>query len=269
MIKILDRYILKKFLTGLFGTVFAFTIIVFVVDFVERGWRMIERYNVPMQTMAMYYINYLPFYVILAFPVAMLVSTLFSLGSLAKNRELDVMKASGLSLYRIAAPVLTAAFIISIVIMLFAEFVLTQTERRKDEIRNYQIEKRPPVSKMARKNIKVTGEDGWIVLGDNYDIGTQTAQGVRIHHIQNNRIEKTITAERMVNSDSGWVLVKGSSQDFVDTLNNGGFAQFDTLFTPFLTQTPDMMAELPIPPRQVNFFQLQDRSGKTAWRGGF
>jgi lipopolysaccharide export system permease protein len=259
VIKILDRYILKKFLTGLFGTVLAFTVIVFVVDFVERGWRIIERYHVSMPVIALYYVNYLPFYVILAFPVAMLVSTLFSIGSLAKNRELDVMKASGLSLYRIAAPVLIAAFIISIGVMLFAEFVLTNTERIKDEIKSTQIEKRPPISKIARHEIKVPGENGWIVLGENYDIESKIVQGVRVHRIVDNRITKTYSAERMIYSDSGWVMINGNRQDFQDTLSASSFTKFKSLWAPFLTQTPDMMAELPIPPRQVNFFQLQKK----------
>ena len=135
MLKTLDKYVLKKFLTGLFATLFAFTLIVFVVDFIERGLRMMQRYDVSLGVMALYYINYLPFYIALAFPVAMLVSTLFSVGSLAKNRELDVMKASGLSLYRITAPLLIAAFVISVGVMAFAEFVLTATEKRKDDHR--------------------------------------------------------------------------------------------------------------------------------------
>ena len=46
MISIIDRYILKKFLVALGGTIFSFTVIVFVVDFVERGWRVMQRYNV-------------------------------------------------------------------------------------------------------------------------------------------------------------------------------------------------------------------------------
>jgi lipopolysaccharide export system permease protein len=84
--KTLDSYILKKFLKSLTGAIVAFSVIVFVVDFVERGWRMIGRYQIGFDLVALYYINYMPFYIILAFPVAMLVSTLFSIGSLAKNR---------------------------------------------------------------------------------------------------------------------------------------------------------------------------------------
>lgn len=264
MISILDRYILKRFLLGLFGTVLSFSVIVLVVDFVERGWRMMERFDVTLATIGLYYLNYMPFYVILAFPVAMLVSTLFSLGSLAKNHELDVMKASGLSLYRIASPILVVAFLVSIGVMLVAEFVLPATERRKDEIKNYQIEKRAPVAKMTRQNIRIPGEDGWIIVGENYDILTSSALGVKVHQIVDNRIERTYTAQKMVASDSGWVLLDGSGQAFSvpagDSLTR--FVKFDTLWAPFLTQSPAMLAELPVPPRQVTFFDLRRRIGQ-------
>jgi lipopolysaccharide export system permease protein len=232
-----------------------------VVDFVERGWRMIERYDISAHVIILYYINYLPFYVILAFPVAMLVSVLFSLGSLAKNRELDVMKASGLSLYRIAAPILLASFILSVGVMFFAEFVLTNTERRKDEIKNYLIEKRTPVSKMMRNNIKVPGEYGWIILGEKYDISSSTVTGANIHRIVDNKIVKTYSAEKMIGTDSGWVIINGSSQEFADDPASSpqNFFKFDTLWAPWLTQTPQMLAELPVPPRQINFFDLKKR----------
>jgi lipopolysaccharide export system permease protein len=261
MLNILDKYILKKFFTALVGTVFSFTVIVFVVDFVERGWRIMERYDVSVKVISLYYINYLPFYIILAFPVAMLVSTLFSTGSLAKNHELDVMKASGLSLYRIISPLLIAAFLISIGVMFFAEFVLTATERRKDEIQTYLIEKRPPVSKMTRNDIKVPGENGWIIISDLYNIGEQTASGVKIHRIIDNRILETYTAQKLAHTNSGWILIKGTGQVFSPDPSAPPvrFVKFDTLAAPFLTQTPDMLAEIPVPPRQVNYFELVKR----------
>jgi lipopolysaccharide export system permease protein len=242
----LDYYILKKFLKSLFGAITAFSVIVLVVDFVERGWRMIERYQVGFDVMALYYINYMPFYVILAFPVAMLVSTLFSVGSLAKNRELDVMKASGLSLYRISFPILGAAFILSIMVMFFAEFVL-----RTDL----------PKSKLVRANIKVPGEGGWIILGRRYNVRTMLGDDIKVHRIVDNKITKTYVAEQITHSDSGWTLINGVAQTHADLDRDlpESFVTFDTLWAPFLTQTPEMLAEVPVPPRQESFFDLLRR----------
>lgn len=258
----LDIYILKKFIKSLAGTITAFSVIVFVVDFVERGYRTMARYNVGVDIMALYYINYMPFYIILAFPVAMLVSTLFSIGSLAKNRELDVMKASGLSLYRISMPVLIAAFFLSLGVMLFAEFVLTDCERRKDEIKSTLIEKKEiPISRIMRANIKVPGDNGWIIIGKSYNVESKTGEGIKIYQIVDNKIRKTYVADEIAHTDSGWVLIEGVAQTHADPELNQQevYIKFDTLWAPFLTQTPEMMAEVPVPPRQENFFALLKR----------
>jgi lipopolysaccharide export system permease protein len=259
--KTLDKYILGKFLGGLTGTIVAFSVIVFVVDFVERGWRMIERYDIGFDILAWYYINYMPFYVVLAFPVAVLVSTLFSMGSLAKNHELAVMKASGLSLYRITAPILIAAFVVSVGVMLFGEFVLTSCEKRKDEIKTTLMEKKTRPSKIMRTDVRVPSESGWILLAGAYNVITKEGQDVKIHKIVDNRIVKSYFAQQMVDSDSGWVLLSGSAQEFPENPAEtpGHYVAFDTLWAPFLTQTPDMLAELPVPPRHMNFFDLLRR----------
>ena len=257
----LDRYILKKFASGLLGTIVAFSIIVFVVDFVERGWRMIERYNIGFDILAWYYVNYMPFYIILAFPVAVLVSTLFSMGSLAKNHELAVMKASGLSLYRISAPILIAAFVVSLGVMFFGEFVLTSCEKRKDEIKTTLMEKRTKPSKIMRSDVRVPSENGWILLARSYNVSTKEGEDVKIHKIVNNRIVKSYFAQEIIDTDSGWVLLNGSAQEFPENPAEtpGHYVAFDTLWVPFLTQTPDMLAELPVPPRHMNFFDLLRR----------
>jgi lipopolysaccharide export system permease protein len=203
----------------------------------------------------------MPFYIILAFPVAMLVSTLFSMGSLAKNHELDVMKASGLSLYRISAPILIAAFALSIVVMLFGEFVLTGCEKRKDEIKSTLIEKRSRPSRLTRSNVKVPGNDGWILLSKTYNINTKEGKDVKVHKITSNKIAKTYIAEEIIFSDSGWLLINGNAQEFYDDTTGlaDHYTRFDTLWAPFLSQTPEMLAELPVPPRQIDFFSLRRR----------
>ncbi len=262
--KIIDRYILGKYLGSLAATLVSFSLIVFVVDFVERGWRIMQRYDSTIGVMAVYYINYMPFYIILAFPVAMLVSVLFSVGSLAKNHELDILKASGLSLYRIASPILITAFFLSIGVMVFGEFVLTGCERRKDDIMEYQIKKNQVVSRITRQNIKVTGKGDWIILGEKYDVESRIASKVKVYRISDNKIVKNYSAEKLIPSDSGWVLINGVGQEFSSNVKDSTehFIKFDTLWAPFLTQTPDMMAEMQIPPRQMTFFDLLRRIGQ-------
>jgi lipopolysaccharide export system permease protein len=138
---------------------------------------------------------------------------------------------------------------------------MTGCERRKDEIKSAQMEKREKPSKLIRNNLKVPGKGGWILLCKSYNIDTSIGHDVKIDKIVENRSEKLYLAERIVGTDSGWVLINGSLQELPDDTERvpGNYMKFDTLWAPFLTQTPEMLSELPKPPRQTDFFELKRR----------
>lgn len=60
----------------------------------------------------------------LALPLAMLLSSIMTMGNLAENNELTALKSSGLSLYRILRPLTTIVLIISLATFLFANYVI-------------------------------------------------------------------------------------------------------------------------------------------------
>ena len=60
----------------------------------------------------------------LALPLAVLLSSIMTMGNLAENNELTALKSSGLSLYRIMRPLLTFMIVLSIVTFYFSNFVI-------------------------------------------------------------------------------------------------------------------------------------------------
>ncbi|MBN2255263.1 MAG: LptF/LptG family permease, partial [Deltaproteobacteria bacterium] len=60
----------------------------------------------------------------LALPLAVLLSSLMTFGNLAENLELLAFKSSGISLFRIMAPLMIISFLISILAFLFANYAL-------------------------------------------------------------------------------------------------------------------------------------------------
>lgn len=81
------------------------------------------------------YIMELLFYISLslipmALPLAMLLSSIMTLGNLAENNELTALKASGLSLFRILRPLTGLVLIIAFATFLFANFVIPQSDAK-------------------------------------------------------------------------------------------------------------------------------------------
>ncbi len=74
--------------------------------------------NAPTRVIVEYYIASIPEIVKLMIPVAVLLAALFVTGRLSSQNELAAIKSSGISLYRIMAPFLIIALIISLAINL-------------------------------------------------------------------------------------------------------------------------------------------------------
>ena len=72
----------------------------------------------------------------------MLISTVFTVGMLAKRNELTAMKSNGISLYRIAIPIASLGFIISLISFeLDNRWVINGNKVRYDIEREYMKRK--------------------------------------------------------------------------------------------------------------------------------
>jgi LPS export ABC transporter permease LptG len=71
-------------------------------------------------------------------PISALVSTLVTVGALTKTSELTVMKACGISLYRMAFPIFTLSLVWSGCLFLMSETFLAESNRRAEDL-NHRI----------------------------------------------------------------------------------------------------------------------------------
>ncbi|MEM1109568.1 MAG: LptF/LptG family permease [Planctomycetota bacterium] len=136
--KTLDRYIIKQFLTNfvvLFVAVMLLFIVVdFIVDvdeFVQAGERHRDSwYGIPtLATLAIIVDYYVPvvMLVYVFFNGLIIVGAMgFTIVGLQRHRELTAVIASGVSLFRVAAPVLVTGLALSALTLPVQEFVLPQ-----------------------------------------------------------------------------------------------------------------------------------------------
>src|SRR5512134_4105595 len=106
--RILDRYLLREFLVYLMLGLLGFIVIFIVVDLIEKMDVFLD-HRAPALLVARYFLNLTPDVVVKMLPVSLLLATFLALGQLNKFGELTAMRAGGLSLMRIVAPVLGVA----------------------------------------------------------------------------------------------------------------------------------------------------------------
>ena len=130
---ILDEYIMGSFLRN-FALVLVSLIILFIIFTFFELIRDVLRYRTPLVVIGDYLLNLIPFILNSVLPLCSLVAVLITFGALNRNSELTAMKATGISLYRIVAPMLVVATLLSGLLFIFDETYLPAANRRQEAL---------------------------------------------------------------------------------------------------------------------------------------
>ncbi len=139
---------------------------------------------------------------VLVVPMAVLISTLMAFGSLAQNNEIAVLKASGMSLYKMLVPPLLGSIVIAGLLVMFNNYVYPDANHAAKILRDDIVRKRPTFSLvpgvfsheipnksiLARKIDRETNELEDLTIYDKSDsknISVVTAQRGMLHFSKN------------------------------------------------------------------------------------
>ena len=95
--KKLDIYIIRQFLSTLGMTLLGFVSVILIVDLIENLDRFIDN-AIPAGITIKYYIYAIPWFMNIGLPMSMLISTVFTVGMLAKRNELTAVSYTHLTL---------------------------------------------------------------------------------------------------------------------------------------------------------------------------
>ncbi|MBD3382782.1 MAG: LptF/LptG family permease [candidate division Zixibacteria bacterium] len=257
LIRILDNYLLMKFVRAFVLSLVVFILIMHLVHLIEHLDTYIDR-KAGFKSIVMFYVYFTPFIVILTTPVATLLGAIFTVGLMARGNEILAIKASGVSLWRVALPLLIAGMVISILSFVASDKLLPYTNQRKSEIRYGDIENLPDFRSEYYSNFHRRGEQGRIFNFRLYSPQQKMGKDAEIHTYQENRLVELIEAKELSWKDSIWVAYDGTKTIFSDIdkpQTQDSLVSFDTLFLPALTEHPTRFARRQIDPRDFGYDQ--------------
>jgi LPS export ABC transporter permease LptG len=219
---IIDRYLIREYLM-LMGIGLAVTATLFmVVDLVQTLDRYL-RLKPPLVYIFEHFLYRLPAALHESLPVVTLVATLFLFLALGRYHELTALKAAGISLYRVSAPILGLGLAISITAGLFQEVVLPILNERGDEVDRVKIRGEAPRHLRTRQRLWVRHGDSRFYRVELLNPGTNDMYGVTILELEPDfRLVERLDARRAHWSPTGWELSDGAyrtvSADDVQTV---------------------------------------------------
>jgi len=253
--KLLDRYLIKKFLFNLIFGISAFIIIFLIVDLIENIDKFLDK-EATAQHVILYYLYYIPHIIGLTLPVGMLLATLFSIGHMTQHNEIVAQKSAGVSLYRIFAPLFIIAFFISIISGIFSETVVPWASQMKNDVHRYDINKNPRTVGKNRNNIYLQDLANRKTSIAFFNGNKNEAQKVSILYFNGPILIKRLDAKKMNWVDQKWILQNITERQF----NESGetITSYNELTLDDLRFKPENLLELQKKPEEMSYFELED-----------
>jgi len=250
-VRTLDRYVaglyIRVWLICVIGAPLLFIIIKLTDDldkYLARG--------LGAQQVLLAYVYDFPYQMSLSFPVASLFGAVFTVALMSRHFEITAAKASGVSFYRIIAPIIVLGVVLSVAGLGLGELVPITNRLRAETLGERAS---------ARRNIRtqfVYGADG----GRAYTIRRLVAETGQIQGLVIDR-EGTgpeyptyrITAPMARWAQDRWSIVDGQIHYYPNRADAISFA-FDTLLVADFDESPTELLAEPKDPEEMNFREL-------------
>lgn len=249
--KTLDRYVASLFLKVWFICVFGAPFLFIIFQLTDDLDKYMARGLSVHQVLLAYAYDF-PYQMSLSLPVASLFGAVFTVALMSRHSEVTAAKASGISFYRIIAPMLVLGALASLGGLALGELVPITNQLRAEA-----LEERASSNRRFRSSF-VYGADG----GRAYTVRRLVADPGQMQDIVIDR-EGTgpeyptvrIYAPRAQWKEDRWVLRDGYVRYFTGEEGIITFA-FDSLLNRDLSETPqDLLAE-PKDPEEMNYAEL-------------
>jgi lipopolysaccharide export system permease protein len=207
--KKIDWYIIRKFLTTFFFSIFLFTIISVVVDvsektddFVKSGWSF-------RQIVMDYYIAFIPHIIALLFPLFVFIAVIFFTSKMAGRSEIIAILASGVSFRRVLRPFWLTGVLLAAILWLAASYVIPRAEVKRTYFEDKYVNGNSTYNPLLpTSNNLYFRIDSFTYAGIHfYDTANKTGGPFFMHRLKGNQLVYNLRADIM-----RWDTAKGKWQ---------------------------------------------------------
>lgn len=175
---ILDRYVAQRYLRIYVLAFGALMGLFYIGTFIDRSERLFKG-TATLAMLIRFMVVSTPQFVYFVIPISALMSTLVTISLLTKNSELVVMKACGISIYRVAVPMLLFGVLWGGALFFLEESVMPTTNRQADDLARRMRGASPrPIDVLNRR--WVVGKNGEIYNYLSFDPRRSEMSGLSI-----------------------------------------------------------------------------------------
>ncbi len=228
--RILSRYLLRQHIAPLCFALSALTALMLLNQIAKQLGNLVGK-GLPTSVIVEVFVLSIPFIVAMTLPMAVLIAVLHTMSRLAADHEITAMTANGISVGRIARPVILGATVVAGLAFLWNDQVLPRSNHRLRTLL-VDIQRKKPSLALKEQVINEVVPGQFFLRAARIDPATNRLRDVTIYDLGDADRRRIITA------DSGQMAYTPGQTDLYLTLEDGdiqevrgaGDAQFNRTF---------------------------------------
>ncbi len=200
--RIIDRYILKQFLSTFFFVVFLLVLIIVVIDITEKMETFTSK-DLTFLQVAGFYLDYIPWLANTITPITVFIATVFVTAKMANHTEIIAILSSGVSFRRFLVPYMLGAFFLGSISFYFTGWVIPNATKSRVKFENEYLESRYSFNE---RDTHFQEDPGEYVYIRNFNNNSNTGYNFTYEKFNNNELIEKLYANNVkwIDSASLW-----------------------------------------------------------------
>lgn len=194
MIKIIDWYIIKKYLGTFFFTLAVFTVIIVTFDISERMDDFLKYKPSLNQIIFEYYAGFIPFYLNFLSSLVNFIAVIFFTAKMADQTEIVPILTGLVSFKRFLRPYFIASTVIFIITLIFNLFIIPETNKLKVAFENVYVFPKDNSSKLSTH---MQLDRNTFVYIDNFDNKRKSGYKFILEKFDGDNLKEKLIANRI------------------------------------------------------------------------
>ncbi len=262
-LKIVDRYIIRKFIGTYFFAIVLILSITVVFDISEKIEKMVTN-NAPTKAIIFdYYLNFIPYFANLFSPLFVFITVIFITSKMAYNTEIIAILSSGISFKRLMYPYFVSALIITMLSLTLNLFIIPNSTKHRQAFENKYIRK--PFYN-TNQDIHMQIQPGVFAYMSYYNTLTKTADRFSLEQFEGNQLKSKLMADQAVwdSTFNGWKVYNYNIRYITE--------KGDSIRTGQMLDTVILLTDKDLSSREnvfesMNYFELNKEIDKLEMRG--
>jgi lipopolysaccharide export system permease protein len=217
-VRLLNRYLLRQLVAPFCFALAALTGFMLISQVAKKFGALVGK-GLPWSVITEVFVLSLPFIIAMTLPMAVLLAVLYTFSHLAADNEITAMRANGISVYQVLAPVLVWGVCMSAFNLAFVDQVLPRSNARLRSLL-IDIGRKKAAFGLREQVINEVPPSKYFIRASRIDAATGRLRGVTIYDVGGE------ASRRIIYADSGSMAYAEGQTDLSLRLFNGSIHQY-------------------------------------------